>query len=52
MIIINKPTEPIEVMCYKCKEIFEINPESDFDAPYLVDCKLHKKQEDKANAQQ
>ena len=43
MIIINKPPELIDVMCYKCKTIFKINILADYNQPYIIDCKLHRK---------
>jgi len=43
MIIINKPPELIEVMCYKCKTIFKVHPMSNANSDYSTDCELHRK---------
>ena len=41
MKIINKPEEPYDVQCYKCKTILKAHPLLDLNSPFFTDCSMH-----------
>ncbi len=46
MIIVNKPTELLDVQCFKCKASWKMHPMTNMNSAYVQDCALHNKPTD------